>query len=201
MSEDGDSAAASGESQKKAPYESALEKVVENIRNQLFLFVIAIAIVLVGLVVLAPHVELLVIGIVVGTIAILTLIAVLLYATRGGGVEKPIAPVDPELEQRPTGPPKYATDARGASGLVIGDNAQVTQNIEPPSDSSEVLDPSHLEALLESHRRNLDRLQQKLSLYAPDAAPMELQQEVQREEEAIAQLERGNTSSSDEAGS
>ena len=145
----------------KEPYEHILSQVVTKIRDEPFLFVIAVAAFLIGLTMLATGLGSPDLRFIVIVIAFLAFVAIIGYYIQSGlklratmhreeqryqerfqrpgrGQELDAEKTGPsharasEDDQRPAGAPKFHIETPNAVGVVIGDDAKVEQHFESP---------------------------------------------------------------------
>ena len=118
--------------------------------------------------------------------------------------------VSNQLAEQATNESKYNIQIGNAQGIVVGDNAQVTQNFGPPSNSGDKNSEgretagsnnqptsqelptlkNELQMLLAQHQRNLLRLRQKKAIYAAGEEPLSLLNQIEHEETEIGDIQR-----------
>lgn len=196
------------------PYNIA-SQAVEKIKNEPFLFVIAIVALLIGLFVSAVKLGSPDLRFIIIVIALLAFVVILGYYILMGMKEKmkheerlqkgtPIQIVTKETTDTKaiTTGPKYISNVDGST-VVIGDEAkvEVEQHLEgvgrpltPEIPSAEAFmsqnQHSTLEQQLSRHQRNLTRLQAKKGVYAAGEEPLSLINQIEAEEREIQRIHK-----------
>jgi hypothetical protein len=217
--ESSDTTSDSTNKQPGPPYERVLARVVTKIKNEPFLFVIAIAVLVIGLSVLAAGVgapELRFTILVIAALAAIVIVGYYVLAVvqiqskvrsavpPGKGRSRRPASGQAKSERvtdvsTPASAPKYATNLHNAVGVAIGDHAMVDQH----RDSSDQLTPkahdsgdrmgdenrTAMEQELAQHQRNLNRLKAKKAVYAAGEEPLSLLNQIDAEEREIQRLQ------------
>jgi len=198
----------------QVPYENIVSKVVEKIKNEPFLFVIAIVALLIGLFVSAAKLGSPDLRFIIVVIALLAFVVILGYYILMGLKEKwkhverlqKVKSSRTSVTEGITDTIKPATRAKydikvDDSTIAIGDEAKVEQHLEgvgPPSThdtpSAEAFTSQKqhttLEQQLSWHQRNLTRLRAKKSVYAAGKEPLSLINQIEAEEREIQRIQK-----------
>ncbi len=199
----------SDKKQKQIPYEGIASQVVTKIKNEPFLFVIAVTALLIGLVVLAAGLgspDLRFIVIVIALLAFVVILGHYLLAVLQ------IRRDEEALGSRPSADKATGTltQAHGSkynihmagpiTSAAIGDNAKVEQQFGTPAQPVASGSPTasaitseeqrtSLEQQLSQHQRNLARLHAQKSVYAAGEEPLSLLNKIEAEERAIQRIQ------------
>ena len=199
----------------QVPYENIVSKVVEKIKNEPFLFVIAIVALLIGLFVLGAKLGSPDLRFIIVVVALLAFVGILGYYILMGlkekwrhveRLQKVTSSRTPVTEGtidtiKPATITKYVTKVSDSEGIVIGDEAKVEQHLEgvgrpltPDTPSAEAFTSQKqhttLKQQLSQHQRNLTRLQAKKRVYAAGEEPLNLLNQIEAEEREIQRIQK-----------
>lgn len=182
----------SDNSQRQMPYEIIVSQIVAKIKNEPFLFVIAIVALLIGLAILATNLGSPDLRFIVVVIALLASTVILGYYILAG--LKMRASMQQEAASR------YQVDASRAIGVITGPQAKLEQHfgspVQPPAPRTSMaggFTPEQqrvaLEQELSQHQRNLTRLRAKKGMFASGEEPLNLLNQIEAEEREIQRIQ------------
>ena len=158
-------------------YEGTVAQAVAKIKGEPFLFAIATIALLIGLAVAA-------IGLGPDNLRFLAIvIAIVAFLVIAGNFIVTIVKLRAEAK------PKYATTVTGSQGVTVGDDARAEFHVTPGHLGPAAGDTVSLQQQREQHRKNLNRLQAKRSVYAAGEEPLSLINQIEHEEEEIRRIE------------
>jgi hypothetical protein len=199
----------------QVPYENIVSQVVSKIKNEPFLFVIAIVALIIGLVVLAVKLGSLDTRFIIVIIALLVFVVILGHYIQTSlkekwGHEERLQKVELNKsrdtnetrdELKSVANPKYTINVDHSTGVAAGDNAKLEQHFGSDSRSSIPITPTveaftsqenttALDQQLSRHQENLKRLQAKMNLYAKGSEErLRLMNQIKVEENEIKRIQ------------
>lgn len=187
--------------------EGLVSAIVKRLKNQPFLFVLGIAVLLIGLLTSGTDLgtpEFRLILAMIGGLAFLVVVGyyvqAVLNARRAGGTPLPTSPpvgasrgsdgarAGETSALRDVPSPTYNVSAQGAVIGAIGSHATVTMSAAPPPPAPRDEPPVARLEEIDRARRNLSRLESKRALYAAGTEPRELLDEIWREQRRLDEL-------------